>query len=171
VLVLTRRVNQSIMIGGDVVVTVLEVRGDQVRIGIEAPRTIDVHREEVFEALRSEREIDLRGEPAVDEPPAAGRSRGGAGRAGASARSPHPRLLIDPPARARRPRPGLRGPGPSIPSASATGTAALPRAPATAGLTTEPVAVFRPSPVPGGRRPRPTRRAGRGRPRRAAWRW
>jgi len=79
VLVLTRRVNQSIMIGGDVVVTVLEVRGDQVRIGIEAPRTIDVHREEVFEALRSEREIDLRGEPAVDEPPAAGRSRGGPG--------------------------------------------------------------------------------------------
>ncbi len=61
-LVLTRRVNQSIMIGGDVVVTVLEVRGDQVRLGIDAPRTIDVHREEVFEALRSEREIDLRGE-------------------------------------------------------------------------------------------------------------
>jgi carbon storage regulator len=48
VLVLTRRENQSIMIGSDVVVTVLEVRGDQVRIGIRAPRHIDVHREEVF---------------------------------------------------------------------------------------------------------------------------
>ena len=40
------------MIGPDVVVTVLEVRGDQVRIGIKAPRDIDVHREEVFAALQ-----------------------------------------------------------------------------------------------------------------------
>ena len=51
-LVLTRRANQSIMIGHDVVVTVLEVRGDQVRLGIKAPRSIDVHREEVFAALQ-----------------------------------------------------------------------------------------------------------------------
>jgi carbon storage regulator len=51
VLVLTRRSNQSIMIGTDIVVTVLEVRGEQVRIGIQAPREVDVHREEVFEAL------------------------------------------------------------------------------------------------------------------------
>jgi carbon storage regulator len=52
VLVLTRRANQSIMIGHDVVVTVLEVRGDQVRLGIRAPRSIDVHREEVFANLQ-----------------------------------------------------------------------------------------------------------------------
>lgn len=51
-LVLTRRANQSIMIGHDIVVTVLEVRGDQVRIGIRAPRDVDVHREEVFAALQ-----------------------------------------------------------------------------------------------------------------------
>ena len=51
-LVLTRHANQSIMIGPDVVVTVLEVRGDQVRIGIKAPRHVDVHREEVFAALQ-----------------------------------------------------------------------------------------------------------------------
>ena len=51
-LVLTRRANQSIMIGDDVVVTVLDVRGDQVRIGIKAPRSVDVHREEVFVALQ-----------------------------------------------------------------------------------------------------------------------
>jgi carbon storage regulator len=51
-LVLTRRANQSIVIGNDVVVTVLEVRGDQVRLGITAPRSIDVHREEVFRALQ-----------------------------------------------------------------------------------------------------------------------
>ncbi len=67
-LVLTRRANQSIMIGNDVVVTVLEVRGDQVRLGIEAPREIDVHREEVFEALHSadaDREVNIV-EPAPD---------------------------------------------------------------------------------------------------------
>jgi len=52
VLVLTRRANQSIMIGHDIVVTVLEVRGDQVRLGIRAPRSIDVHREEVFANLQ-----------------------------------------------------------------------------------------------------------------------
>ncbi len=50
-LVLTRRSNQSIMIGTDIVVTVLEVRGEQVRIGIKAPREVEVHREEVFEVL------------------------------------------------------------------------------------------------------------------------
>ena len=51
-LVLTRRVSQSIVIGNDVVVTVLEVRGDQVRIGVSAPRDVDVHREEVYEELQ-----------------------------------------------------------------------------------------------------------------------
>ena len=51
VLVLTRHVHQSIVIGHDVVVTVLEVRGDQVRLGITAPKEIQVHREEVFAAL------------------------------------------------------------------------------------------------------------------------
>jgi carbon storage regulator len=53
VLVLTRRANQSIMIGHDIVVTVLEVRGDQIRIGIRAPREVDVHREEVFRQLQA----------------------------------------------------------------------------------------------------------------------
>lgn len=51
-LVLTRRAKQSVMIGDDVVVTVLEVRGDQVRLGIEAPRSVAVHREEVFDQVR-----------------------------------------------------------------------------------------------------------------------
>ena len=51
-LVLTRRANQSIMIGHEIVVTVLEVRGDQVRLGIKAPRSIDVHREEIFVQLQ-----------------------------------------------------------------------------------------------------------------------
>ena len=51
-LVLTRRPNQSIVIGGNIVVTVLEVRGDQVRLGIKAPRDVDVHRDEVWAELQ-----------------------------------------------------------------------------------------------------------------------
>lgn len=50
-LVLTRQPNQSIVIGDDIVVTVLEVRGDQVRIGVRAPRSVPVHREEVYAAV------------------------------------------------------------------------------------------------------------------------
>ncbi len=48
-LVLTRRINERIIIGDDIVVTVLEVHGDQVRIGIDAPREIKVFREEVLQ--------------------------------------------------------------------------------------------------------------------------
>lgn len=47
-LVLTRRINERIIIGDDIIVTVLEVHGDQVRIGIDAPRDIKVFREEVL---------------------------------------------------------------------------------------------------------------------------
>jgi carbon storage regulator len=54
VLVLTRQSNQSIMIGNDVVITILEIRGDHVRIGIKAPRDVPVHREEVYAAVRQE---------------------------------------------------------------------------------------------------------------------
>jgi carbon storage regulator len=53
-LVLSRRANQSIVIGNDVVVTVLEVRGDHVRLGIQAPRSVTVHREEVFAEIQRE---------------------------------------------------------------------------------------------------------------------
>ena len=64
-LVLTRRAGQSIVIGHDITVTVLDVRGDQVRLGINAPRTVDVHREEVFlELQRANRSAAAR--PAAD---------------------------------------------------------------------------------------------------------
>jgi carbon storage regulator len=53
VLILTRRVGESVVIGDDIVVTVVEVRGDSVRIGINAPRSVDVHREEVYRELRN----------------------------------------------------------------------------------------------------------------------
>ncbi len=51
-LVLSRRSNESIVIGGDVVVTILEIRGDQVRLGIDAPRSVTVHREEVHAEIQ-----------------------------------------------------------------------------------------------------------------------
>ena len=51
-LVLTRRAGESLVIGDSVVVRVLEVRGDVVRIGIDAPRDVQVHRQEVYEAVR-----------------------------------------------------------------------------------------------------------------------
>jgi carbon storage regulator len=51
VLVLTRRAGESIVIGDDVTVTVVDVRGDVVRLGIDAPRSVAVHREEVYRAV------------------------------------------------------------------------------------------------------------------------
>jgi carbon storage regulator len=53
-LVLTRKTGESIVIGDDIVVTVLEVRSDQVRIGIQAPRRVQVHREEVVRRVEGE---------------------------------------------------------------------------------------------------------------------
>jgi carbon storage regulator len=50
-LVLTRKVNQSIVIGDDVEIVVLDVRGEQVRLGIRAPRSITVHRKEIYELI------------------------------------------------------------------------------------------------------------------------
>ncbi len=52
-LILTRRVGESVIIGDDIVLTVVEVRGDAVRLGIEAPRSVDVHREEVYRELQA----------------------------------------------------------------------------------------------------------------------
>lgn len=53
-LVLTRRQGQAIVIGDNVVVRVVELKGDQVRLGIDAPRSIVVHREEIAEEIRAE---------------------------------------------------------------------------------------------------------------------
>jgi carbon storage regulator len=53
VLVLTRQANQSIMIGDEIVISVLEIHGDQVRIGIDAPRHISVHREEIYREVQA----------------------------------------------------------------------------------------------------------------------
>ena len=50
-LILTRRVNETLMIGSEITVTVLGVKGNQVRLGVNAPRDIAVHREEIFERI------------------------------------------------------------------------------------------------------------------------
>jgi len=53
-LVLTRRKDDSIFIGDDVRITIVDIRGDRVRIGVDAPRSVAVHREEVYEAIKAE---------------------------------------------------------------------------------------------------------------------
>lgn len=154
-LVLTRHVHQSIVIGHDVIVTVLEVRGDQVRLGITAPKDIQVHREEVFAALTaanrqaatSASELEVLKE--LSSEPIASTKDGPRQRPGASAGAPpSPRRgpgLASPPnpdsgpgqqsttGPASGPHSGT-GPG-SGPSASAS-TASSPSGPSTSDLPT-----------------------------------
>ena len=57
-LILTRRVGETVMIGNEVTVTVLGVKGNQVRIGVNAPKDIAVHREEIYERIKREGDAD-----------------------------------------------------------------------------------------------------------------
>ena len=61
-LILTRRVGETLMIGDDVSVTVLGVKGNQVRIGVNAPKDVSVHREEIYMRIQSETDEELREE-------------------------------------------------------------------------------------------------------------
>src|SRR5438270_12875183 len=71
-LVLSRTRDQTIMIGDDIEVTVVDVRGDKVRLGINAPRTVSVHRKEVYDAIRRENPNYSPGEAAkAGNPPSA----------------------------------------------------------------------------------------------------
>jgi carbon storage regulator len=57
-LILTRRVGETVMIGDDVTITVLGVKGNQVRVGINAPKHVAVHREEIYERIKREQHSD-----------------------------------------------------------------------------------------------------------------
>ena len=65
-LILTRRAGETVMIGSDVTITVLGVKGNQVRIGINAPKDVAVHREEIFERIQSEKAAEQAKQPEAD---------------------------------------------------------------------------------------------------------
>lgn len=71
-LILTRRVGETVMIGSDVTVTVLGVKGNQVRVGVNAPRDVAVHREEIFERIKREEQAGQSGEPKANGATGAG---------------------------------------------------------------------------------------------------
>jgi carbon storage regulator len=64
-LVLSRKKNESIVIDDKIVITVVEIRGDKVRLGIEAPRDVPIHRSEVYEAIRRANEEQPAPQPEV----------------------------------------------------------------------------------------------------------
>lgn len=78
-LILTRRVGETLMIGDEVTVTVLGVKGNQVRIGVNAPKDVAVHREEIYERIKREQEGDA---PAPDPSAANGSGRASHARSG-----------------------------------------------------------------------------------------
>lgn len=104
VLVLTRRSGESVMIGDNVVVTVVEVRGDVVRLGIEAPREVRVHREEVYRAVG---EANAAASRVSDDDMSRLAAQLGS--------APAPAASEQPPAAPAPPRPGPPKPGPRRP--------------------------------------------------------
>ncbi len=67
-LILTRRVGETLMIGDDVTVTVLGVKGNQVRIGVNAPKDVSVHREEIYERIKKEQQLQQQGLSGTENP-------------------------------------------------------------------------------------------------------
>jgi len=64
-LILSRRINEKIMIGDDVSVSIIEIRGDQVRIGVDAPKTVKVFRQEVFDSIKAENRAAAESKPVL----------------------------------------------------------------------------------------------------------
>ena len=65
-LILTRRVGETVMIGDEVTITILGVKGNQVRVGINAPKTVAVHREEIYERIKREQVGAHRGDAPME---------------------------------------------------------------------------------------------------------
>lgn len=114
-LVLSRRLGESIVIGDDVVVTVLEVRGDVVRVGVEAPRSVQVRRQELLDELAATNQQAASPDPGKvadlsrllhRKPPARGQNPDRS-----SAPNPDQHPAQDPPRPPEQPRPRPRPPG------------------------------------------------------------
>ncbi|MCX7949164.1 MAG: carbon storage regulator CsrA [Treponemataceae bacterium] len=68
-LILSRKVNEKIMIGTDISISVIEIRGDQVKLGVEAPAAVKVYRQEVFDAIMRENRAAAESAPALPNLP------------------------------------------------------------------------------------------------------
>jgi carbon storage regulator len=66
-LILSRKINEKIMIGEDISVSIIEIRGDQVRIGVDAPKVVKVFRQEVFDAIRAENKAAAESTPVLPD--------------------------------------------------------------------------------------------------------
>lgn len=66
-LILSRKLNEKIMIGDDISVSLIEIRGDQVRLGVSAPKNVKVFRQEVFDAIKAENQAALESKPVFPE--------------------------------------------------------------------------------------------------------
>ena len=126
-LVLSRQRNETIMIGDEVEVTVIDIRGDKVRLGINAPRAVTVHRKEVYEAIKRENQAAAQIQP--DEVAAASRESrpqqvGSGGGAVPEGQAVRPAVRVVTPGRSsggRNPKPRPKAPdadGPPAPPAA-----------------------------------------------------
>lgn len=66
-LILARKLNERIVIGDDIEVSVVEIKGDQVKLGVSAPRSVGVYRHEVYEAIQAENRMAARSQPDIPE--------------------------------------------------------------------------------------------------------
>lgn len=65
-LILSRKINEKIMIGEDITLAIIEIRGDQVKIGVDAPKSVKVFRQEVYEAIKNENRAAATSTPNMD---------------------------------------------------------------------------------------------------------